>query len=118
MKNKIYFLIFVLLGLFVVGCSNSPPYYEEMDKLEEPLGLEIYKNIIDTEVVYASHEMVLNEDEILYYIPESARFGNNIYINSLESGYYIFNREKVPYLSYYNYRIATKGELRIIFEDG
>ena len=107
-----------LMSFVFIGCSTNKDseYMNQMTELEEPVVLVINAGALKIKEVYATHELVMNENEILYYFPEKVEVGNRIYINDMV-GFYIFTAEPIEILGWYGYEEADGAKLELIFGD-
>jgi hypothetical protein len=116
MKKLIAVIAMLLLSFAFVSCSEETDYLEQMTELSEPKALEINAGSLRTKDVYATHELDMNEYEILYYLPEKVEVEDRIYINDLV-GFYIFTAEPIKILGWYGYEEADRAKLELIFGD-
>ena len=108
--KKLLILFSIILITFMISCSGQD-YYEKMTALDPP---EQHNVNFVSDPVWITHEMVLNDNEILYYAPRSMSHDNQFYMNEQEQ-YYIYTIESdIFWLT--QYEIATEDDLKEIFD--
>jgi len=73
-------IIMLTLIITMTSCTFLEKPYEKMEECSAPLEIE-YKNILNTYEVYATHYLKLNEEQVLYYVPEIVSIKDEKYIN-------------------------------------
>jgi len=73
-------IIMLLLIMAMTSCTFLKKPYEKMEEYSAPLEIE-YKTILNTYEIYATHYLKLNEEQVLYYVPEIVSIKDEKYIN-------------------------------------
>lgn len=93
-------MIFTLVLFFtIVGCTAPPEPWEQMDELTNPVLVEDVKKsesllgMLTSMDIYATHSLVMNDEETLYYAPLSIRNAAQVWLNDdlEEPAYFICN---------------------------
>lgn len=101
MSKKAFIVIF--LSLFLLSCDSNAltrvKTFERMDKLEEPYEIVLESlSSLNVEKFYATHALVLNENQTIYYAPETYEYEDDLYINKM-SGYYLYDKNDDGFLT-------------------
>ncbi len=112
-------LYLLLIGLFVaialLACTPVKEPWEQMNPHTEPFRMEVCLKdfcLFDKEKLWVTHELKLNDEQMLYYAPKSIRVGENLYTNEREV-YFIRDGTDGRFI----YKEADKTMLRQIFRE-
>ena len=75
-------ILVLMLSIILIGCEISNEPYSKMDKLSNPITIEIPSvfGLYNVEVL-ATHKYVMNKSETLYYVPEIVKNNGETFIN-------------------------------------
>jgi hypothetical protein len=105
--KKLLIVLMIFSVFILVSCSNKN-YYDEMVELDPPIQVAI-----SGENVWFTHELSLNDNEILYFAPRSVKIDGQVYLNKY-SKYYIYTI-KPTIFQFNQYRLASSDDLKEIF---
>ena len=109
-------LIIVTFCLLVFGCESSNvreeiQYFERMEELEPPIRFNVQNDMFrDPVYFWATHRLVLNNLETLYYMPKSGKHNGDIFVNHSER-YMISSQSGFSN----DWRLVNRSELIEIF---
>jgi hypothetical protein len=83
MKKLGFILFAALFMILAIGCSPPAEPYDSMTQLE-PVQITANFGLFDSEKLWVTHELRLNDNEMLLYAPKNVKIGDNYYINDSE----------------------------------
>ena len=91
-------LVLLLIPIFLISCDIIKEPYESMEELETTYEIELASlATFSVETVYATHSKRLNDNQTLYYAPETVKIGEDIFLNKTY-GYFIYDKSKVSFV--------------------
>jgi hypothetical protein len=101
--------------MFLVGCNAFSEPYEDMSELREPYEIT-FANIssLSTKTVKASHSYRLNDEQMIYYVPEILESGGDKFYNEI-FGYFLYDSSKVNFIED-GYEEISKEKVKKLME--
>jgi len=95
--------IIIIIALLLVSCTDKTttttvtPYYERMEKIPQPIQIEMFNGITRSKLVYVTHLIVFPENDLAVYYDEATEIYYIYTINSnvLDNNCTIATQEKL-----------------------
>lgn len=106
-------LLLATLLLILIGCTPAarPNYFLEMEELDEPLAVDVRIGF-PAKRMWVTHQLILNDDETLFFAPATVRHDGNVYVNERDQ----YLKRGVGSFGNYNWIEVDDNYLKLIFE--
>ena len=115
MKRLLLLIVVMIMIPILVSCQedHTEDYLSQMTTLTEPEAIEVWEGFTKN-TYYASHKLVLNPEETLYYAPKKVQDGEDIYLNEQEMFFILTVHPGL--ITTTTSKKATAEELKLIFD--